>query len=451
VTPAEFTAPAPEGSRPVEYASFGRRLGAALLDSAVWIVGLTFFPIGVVSGNETAAAIIALLLASAWFNYFAICEWRWGQTIGKNAVGIRVLPLQGGRLTWQAAALRNLLRIVELPLAYLGIEYMIVSRSPRRQRLGDRAAKTIVVREHEETGAPQAAEPAAPRSTTAAAPTAAELFGDAAEALARHPAAGSAPKPTPESASSSVATAAPPPAPALEPARWSAPGFPFATWGPRRGLAGLFLGLLAAAVAPALLLVIPAVAFDIDLHSTGAKLAAQGLSELALAGTALMIAGGLSASPAIEGARLGLRRVLPSFGFGLGVQAIFAYSGFSALAAVIVHPEQQDIARDLGLNAGVPAAITAVVLIAGLAPIAEEIFFRGMLFGGLRKRLGMYSSAAISALIFGALHATTGVTAVPQLAIFGFVLALLYERTGSVLPGICVHMLNNSLALIAAS
>ena len=39
----EFTAPAPAGALPVEYASFGRRLGAALLDSGVWIIGLIFF------------------------------------------------------------------------------------------------------------------------------------------------------------------------------------------------------------------------------------------------------------------------------------------------------------------------------------------------------------------------------------------------------------------------
>ncbi len=40
MTPDEFTAPAAAGERPVEYASFSRRLGAALLDSLVLIIGL---------------------------------------------------------------------------------------------------------------------------------------------------------------------------------------------------------------------------------------------------------------------------------------------------------------------------------------------------------------------------------------------------------------------------
>src|SRR4029450_6607240 len=108
----EFTAPAPAGARPVEYASFARRLGAALLDSLVWIIGLTFFnPAPAIRDNEAVATIVGLLILSAWFNYFAFCEWRWGQTIGKNATGIRVLPLGGEPMSWQSAALRNLLRL----------------------------------------------------------------------------------------------------------------------------------------------------------------------------------------------------------------------------------------------------------------------------------------------------------------------------------------------------
>ena len=51
-------------------------------------------------------------------------------------------------------------------------------------------------------------------------------------------------------------------------------------------------------------------------------------------------------------------------------------------------------------------------------------------------------------LVFGGLHALTGISAVPPLIVFGFVLALLYEKTGSIVPGILLHMLNNSVALL---
>ncbi len=71
-----------------------------------------------------------------------------------------------------------------------------------------------------------------------------------------------------------------------------------------------------------------------------------------------------------------------------------------------------------------------------------------MLYGGLREQLPRVGAALLAGLLFGALHALTGVTAVPPLIAFGFVLCLLYEKTGSIVPGILLHMLNNSVALL---
>jgi len=58
------------------------------------------------------------------------------------------------------------------------------------------------------------------------------------------------------------------------------------------------------------------------------------------------------------------------------------------------------------------------------------------------------AAALLSGLIFGGLHALTGLSAVPPLIAFGLILALLYEKTGSIVPGIILHMLNNSVALM---
>ncbi len=105
-------------------------------------------------------------------------------------------------------------------------------------------------------------------------------------------------------------------------------------------------------------------------------------------------------------------------------------------------PEQEDIAEGFG------ALPVQILLIAIAAPVSEELCFRGMLFGGLRNRYPRWIAAAVAALVFGALHALTGISAVPPLIAFGFILCLLYEKTGSILPGILLHMLNNSVALI---
>ncbi len=141
--------------------------------------------------------------------------------------------------------------------------------------------------------------------------------------------------------------------------------------------------------------------------------------------------------------RLGVRRFSPS-AFKWMAAAVGLYLVATALyAGLITEPHQKDIAEAFG-----PIAVQ-VVLIVIAAPISEEVCFRGMLYGGLRTRLPRYPAALVTGLIFGGLHATTGIPAVPPLIVFGFLLALLYEKTGSILPGIMLHMLNNIVALLA--
>jgi membrane protease YdiL (CAAX protease family) len=141
--------------------------------------------------------------------------------------------------------------------------------------------------------------------------------------------------------------------------------------------------------------------------------------------------------------QLGFRR------FGLGavkwmLAAIGAYLLFAMLyVAIFGAPEQEDIAEEFGT---LPVQILLIVI---AASVSEEFCFRGMLFGGLRERWPRFAAALLSAAIFGALHALTGISAVPPLIAFGFILALLYEKTGSIVPGIILHMLNNSVALAA--
>ena len=140
--------------------------------------------------------------------------------------------------------------------------------------------------------------------------------------------------------------------------------------------------------------------------------------------------------------RLGVRRFRPSalkwMAAAVGAYLLFAF----AYSLLIVEPHQEDIAEGFG---AIPVQILLIVV---AAPVSEEVCFRGMLFGGLRERLPRFAAALVAGLVFGGLHALTGVSAVPPLIAFGFVLSLLYEKTGSIVPGIVLHMLNNSVALL---
>ena len=390
----------------LDYAGFWRRALAATLDNAVWLFGvliiLGWLPIDADEISDAAAYIGLLVVFSAWFNYFAFCEWRWGQTIGKNATGLEVRSLDGSeKLTYGQASIRNVLRLVDF---FLIGELMIVS-SARRQRLGDKAAKTVVVKR-------------APR--TAPAP----IKGGAEDV-------------------------APPPTVPAEKPKAEEPSLPEITWGFSDSIWGLIGGLLLVVIVPPLLVLPfdPNIA-DPDKASDAGILATQTLFDLCLIAVAIGIASGWRFNLRQALGRLGLRGFQPSaFGWMFAVLGTY-YVGAILFSAIVLKPEQEDIGKELGVcNPGIGIAIFAVMTVVVLAPITEEIFFRGFFFAGLRQRWSLWPSALLSGAIFGLVHAPTGPTAAIPLAGLGVGLAWLYNKTGSIYPSMLAHFLNNAIAI----
>jgi uncharacterized protein len=225
-------------------------------------------------------------------------------------------------------------------------------------------------------------------------------------------------------------------------AAWSGPaGDQPRTWGPGRVAGGIGALLLTTVFEVGVVS-----AFDPSLDSLAARLVTQALLAVTLVGIAFAVAGGRGGGIASPRA-LGLRRSLrPAIGI-----AAAAYLGYIVIALVysaLVHPQQEDVTRDLGFGHGAFGTIAAGLLIVVAAPFSEEVFFRGFIFGGLRRRLSFPAAALISGLIFGLFHFTgpDSVAVVPQLALLGFALAWLYEETGSIYPPMAVHAVNNALA-----
>ncbi len=84
-----------------------------------------------------------------------------------------------------------------------------------------------------------------------------------------------------------------------------------------------------------------------------------------------------------------------------------------------------------------------VGLLGVVAPIAEELIFRGFVYGALRRYVPAFAAVGVSAIVFGLMHMNS--LALVQIVFIGIVLAVLYERTRSLLPGIVCHGLNNIL------
>jgi uncharacterized RDD family membrane protein YckC len=79
------------------------------------------------------------------FGYFILLEGLFGQTVGKRLLGVVVIKRDGSPCTMTASVVRNLLRIIDGILSYaVGLVAMLLSDD--RQRIGDRAANTVVVR-----------------------------------------------------------------------------------------------------------------------------------------------------------------------------------------------------------------------------------------------------------------------------------------------------------------
>jgi len=86
-------------------------------------------------------ALAATLLL--YFLHTAIAELIWGRTFGKMFVGLRVLSLTGERPPIGAILLRNLIRVIEVPIC---IPLLMIFLNPLRQRFGDFFASTVVTR-----------------------------------------------------------------------------------------------------------------------------------------------------------------------------------------------------------------------------------------------------------------------------------------------------------------
>ena len=139
----------------MEYVGVARRFVAVLVDGAIFLVISLF--VGLLTGGGysttsdgihevgvsagTTATLVSLLL---FFCYYVFCETIFGRTLGKRVMSLRVVSREGAPIDLGAAVIRNLLRIVD-GLFFYFVAAVSVWSSPKRQRLGDRAADTYVV------------------------------------------------------------------------------------------------------------------------------------------------------------------------------------------------------------------------------------------------------------------------------------------------------------------
>jgi uncharacterized protein len=147
---------------------------------------------------------------------------------------------------------------------------------------------------------------------------------------------------------------------------------------------------------------------------------------------------------------LGLRRPVTGFWLTVGltlVTLIGIYVLSAALDPFLDAGEEQGLTPDRWDPDRAGAYAASFVAVAGIAPVAEELTYRGEGFS-LLGRYGRWVAIVGTALAFGLGHGL--LAGLPILVVFGLGLAWLRDRTESVYPGIVLHALFNGIALVAA-
>jgi uncharacterized protein len=148
---------------------------------------------------------------------------------------------------------------------------------------------------------------------------------------------------------------------------------------------------------------------------------------------------GSAALPALGFRAVGWRLVL------LGTLATAAVS----IAVSQIGLEPQGVKQAMKIAQDPAALVVGLALLAGLAPLVEELVFRGLLYGWLAGRWGPGIAVIGSSLAFAAAHVELAhvILVLPLGLVFGW----LRWRSGSLWPSLVAHMANNGLAVVAAA
>jgi len=143
-----------------ETAGLGSRMIARILDLLVQAVALT-----IVFAGSAALGNTPVGLAGVYFGLFAVLFvypvaietlWR-GKSLGKAAMGLRVVTVEGAPIRFRHALIRGAFSIIDLYMSSGAVGVFTILGTKRNQRLGDLVAGTIVLRERTGAAAPSAA------------------------------------------------------------------------------------------------------------------------------------------------------------------------------------------------------------------------------------------------------------------------------------------------------
>jgi membrane protease YdiL (CAAX protease family) len=161
-----------------------------------------------------------------------------------------------------------------------------------------------------------------------------------------------------------------------------------------------------------------------------------------------------------------VRKINPVRTFGLTPHGFPAKAWFALLALVAVCPavmlvnaamrawapeddREQEIVRFFAMNAGVEDKLAVVAVAVLIAPLTEELIFRGYFYGVIRRFVGRWGGLLISSALFAVVH--VHLPSMPALFLLSILLTVIYERTGTLWCPMLAHGAFNALSLALIS
>jgi membrane protease YdiL (CAAX protease family) len=220
-------------------------------------------------------------------------------------------------------------------------------------------------------------------------------------------------------------------------------------WPAWTGFAALVAALVLAAVG-GLIIDIPALVAGVEVsssHTPHGLVLADTFVQDAMFVVAAVLFAGLGGRVA-RSWQFGLRPTPARRAAGFAALTIFAFLLFSGVWALALNESPKEkLLEQLGADETTLLLALSALLTTVMAPICEEMLFRGYIFAALSKWKGWLPAAAITGVLFGAVHAGSApVVYLVPLAALGFLLCALYRQTGSLYPCIATHSINNSIA-----
>jgi CAAX protease family protein len=111
------------------------------------------------------------------------------------------------------------------------------------------------------------------------------------------------------------------------------------------------------------------------------------------------------------------------------------------------HPHEQETVEILRHTGGLPERVALAFVVILVAPIGEELLFRGILYPAVKRKFGKHIALWGTAILFGAIH--VNLASFLSLVLLALVLLWLYEHTGNLLAPIAVHCVFNAANFVA--